>query len=286
MENKILVTNIQRFSLYDGPGIRTTIFLKGCSIRCPWCSNPENLSKSIQNYMKNGTKGVYGKYYSPESLYKEILKDKTFYGEYNFNNDNRRKLEIELLPGGVTFSGGECLLQIDALLPLLEILKYEQIHMAIETSLFVPEDYLFRAIEYINFYYVDIKILNREKCLGILSGDIELFMKNADILLYSGKSVVLRIPVIGGYTDNIENRNDIFNFISKYIKSSQVNILGIELIKEHNLGIEKYKSLSVYNKGYKEPVYSGITDIFMEQYKKELEECIGKKIPVKICSIG
>lgn len=286
MENKLLVTNIQRFSLHDGPGIRTTIFLKGCSIRCPWCSNPENLSKSIQNYMKNGTKGVYGKYYSPESLYKEILKDKAFYGEYNFNNDNRRKLEIELLPGGVTFSGGECLLQIDALLPLLEILKYEKIHMAIETSLFVPEDYLFRAIEYINFYYVDIKILNKEKCLGILSGDIELFMKNADILLYSGKPVVLRIPVIGGYTGNTENRNDILNFISKYIKSSQVNILGIELIKEHNLGIEKYKSLSVYNKGYKEPVYFGITNIFMEQYKKELEECIGKKIPVKICSIG
>lgn len=68
---KILLTNIQRFSLYDGPGIRTTIFLKGCSLRCPWCSNPENLISVPQNYIKDGISGIYGKYYSQDELVSE-----------------------------------------------------------------------------------------------------------------------------------------------------------------------------------------------------------------------
>ena len=77
-EKNILLTNIQRFSLHDGPGIRTTVFLKGCSLRCPWCSNPENLKPHPEKYMKDGIDGIYGKYYSASELVKECLKDKNF----------------------------------------------------------------------------------------------------------------------------------------------------------------------------------------------------------------
>ena len=75
----ILVTNIQRFSLHDGPGIRTTVFLKGCSVCCPWCSNPENISFEKQPFVKKGIKGEYGKYLSTNDLIFECLKDKEFY---------------------------------------------------------------------------------------------------------------------------------------------------------------------------------------------------------------
>lgn len=77
--NEIILTNIQRFSLHDGPGIRTTVFLKGCSLQCPWCSNPENLKPYLQVYVKDGVLGVYGKYYTQEGLLHECLKDKAFY---------------------------------------------------------------------------------------------------------------------------------------------------------------------------------------------------------------
>lgn len=82
----ILLTNIQRFSLHDGPGIRTTVFLKGCSLRCPWCSNPEK-------YVNNGLSGVYGREYNTDELYIEVVKDLAFYdGDWS-------SLELEEMPG-------------------------------------------------------------------------------------------------------------------------------------------------------------------------------------------
>lgn len=107
----MLITNIQRFSLHDGPGIRTTIFLKGCSLRCPWCSNPENIKPYPEKYYKDGIEGIYGKNYTCDEVYNEIIKDRAFYDEN----------------GGVTFSGGEALLYVNELLPLLEKLKKERI---------------------------------------------------------------------------------------------------------------------------------------------------------------
>lgn len=117
----MIITNIQRFSLHDGPGIRTTVFLKGCSIRCPWCSNPENINHQIESYVKDGKEGFYGKEYSVDQVLKEVLKDKIFY------EDN----------GGVTFSGGEALLYAKELLPLMEQIKQNNISIAVETCLFV-----------------------------------------------------------------------------------------------------------------------------------------------------
>lgn len=140
----MLITNIQRFSLHDGPGIRTTVFLKGCSIKCPWCSNPENIKNYPEVYYKDGVKGIYGKEFSLDEIYAEIVKDRVFY------EDN----------GGVTFSGGESLLYVDELLPLMNKLKKENITIAVETCLFVPRQKLEKVIPYIDFFYVDMKILD------------------------------------------------------------------------------------------------------------------------------
>lgn len=281
----MLVTNIQRFSLHDGPGIRTTVFLKGCSLRCPWCSNPENLMPYAQKYIKDGKVGTYGIHYGIDELYDEIIKDRAFYigdcTDYNITEPE----QLNHLPGGVTFSGGECLLHMAELYPLLERLNREHIHTTVETCLFVPMHNLELAIQKIDLFYVDIKMLDVEDCKVNLHGELSCYLSNLDKLLRSGKPVVLRVPVIGGYTDGIENRDLVSNLISSYIMKPSINILKIELIKEHNLGINKYQALRECNEGYVIPSYRGVSQKLMEQYRASLIEQIGGEVPVDICSI-
>lgn len=162
----MIITNIQRSSLHDGPGIRTTVFLKGCSIRCPWCSNPENINHQIESYVKDGKEGFYGKEYSVDQVLKEVLKDKIFY------EDN----------GGVTFSGGEALLYAKKLLPLMQQIKQNNISIAVESSLFVPSSYLEMVIPYVDNFYVDLKVMDKERCSFLLKGNLDLFKSNLAIL--------------------------------------------------------------------------------------------------------
>lgn len=288
-EKNILLTNIQRFSLHDGPGIRTTVFLKGCSIHCPWCSNPENLLHREQRYVKmnhNGKveeEGTYVKWYSPDELYSEVIKDKAFYGSCNAN----LATYLDSLPGGVTFSGGECMLQMKELDPMLQRLNDEQIHTIVETSLFCSSVQLSIAIKHIDLFYVDIKVLNDDLCSSSLGGRIELYKNNLVTLLNSGKPVVFRLPVIGGYTDSEENRKAVVELIESKAKSYS-NLLKIEILKEHNLGTNKYQSLIDGGNEIMLPEYNGVSDELMGQYKIEIEEglrIVGSSIPVEICKI-
>ena len=273
MDAKILLTYIQRFSLHDGPGIRTTVFLKGCSLRCPWCSNPENLSSVRQSYIKNGVKGTYGRYVTTEELVCECLKDRFFY-EGKLNDSKLWRIcsadQIESLPGGVTFSGGEALLQMNALIPTIKKLHQNSVHVAVETALFVTPALVKLAIKYIDFFYVDMKIMNAERCREIEKGNLKQYLSNLDVLMNSDVPVIIRVPVIGGHTDDEKNRQDVKKLLRRY------KPLKIELIKEHNLGESKYKSLGL------EMSYIGVEDSLMDQYKKELVE-IG--VPVEICRI-
>lgn len=279
--NKILLTNIQRFSLHDGPGIRTTVFLKGCSLRCPWCSNPENLLSQPQSYIKDGIQGTYGRYYESEELIKECLKDKAFY-EGKLNDPAYWSITdanlIEQLPGGITFSGGEALLQADALVPVISALHDNNIHIAVETCLFVPPTNLNLALEKVDFFYVDVKILSPDRCKSVEHGNLDLYLSNLDRLLTwtdktgHHKPVVIRIPVIGSYTDDPTNRKLVHDLLNKCRES----ILKIELIKEHNLGESKYRSLGM------QLDYHGVEDELMEEYKRELSD-LG--ILTEICKI-
>lgn len=255
--NKILATNIQRFSLHDGPGIRTTVFLKGCSLRCPWCSNPENLNPYPEPYIKDGREGVYGKEYTPDKILTEVMKDKNFYEP----------------DGGVTFSGGEALLQAEAILPVIKKIQEAGITTAVETCLFVPIENLEVLIPYIDFFYVDIKIMDEVRCREKIKGNLNLYKQNLDMLCRS-KEITVRIPVIGGYTDDVENRK----LVIEEIKRHESSIVKIEMLKEHNLGKSKYISL-----GLEPPEFYGVSDELMEQYKKEIEEAVD--IPVEICKI-
>ena len=240
------LTSIQRFSTYDGPGIRTTLFTKGCSIRCPWCSNPENLIYDIQDYRtESGIKKTYGRDYSVEEVFEICMRDKEFYG------DN----------GGVTASGGEALLQALGLSELFTLLNDADISCGIETSLYAPTTNLKLLLPKLDFLYVDMKILNKEDAKKHLSGDLEIYNNNLDYLFgnYSKEKIIVRIPIVKGYTDNKENMSECRKILEKY------KPFRCEIFSVHNLGAAKYKSLGAE---YKQ--FETIDNDTLEKYKDYL----------------
>lgn len=248
IQNKLMITNIQRMCFHDGPGIRTTVFTKGCTLHCPWCSNPENLSSAPEFYEKDGVKGVYGQEYTAEELVKILLRDRDFWGE----------------DGGVTFSGGEALLQADALRGVLELLKDKGVHTAVETALFVPEMHLEKIIPYVDCFIVDVKILDRTECRSVLGGDISVYLKNVEILCEAGKIKLFRVPCCPEYTFTEENKKRLLEFFKKFCSSGQKEV-PVQLFEIHGLGEKKYESL-------KRPMWKseGIEETYLHEYKEIL----------------
>lgn len=231
----VRITNIQHFSLHDGPGIRTTVFLKGCSINCPWCANPECISPKIE--------GEFGYDIHLDKLENEIIEDKPFYKT----------------GGGVTFSGGEPLLQIKDLEPLLKSLKNENIHICFETALFVPEKYLKIAEKYADEFIVDIKILKEKECKQILNGDINQYLNNIPCLDLN--KTTFRIP-LNEFTLTCENINLISDLLKKF-KAKK-----LEIFKIHNLARKKYETLN------KEFYFKEVPDIQVQEVYMKFKEII------------
>ena len=252
MNNKLIISNIQRFSLSDGEGIRTTVFIKGCSLKCPWCANPENINNHIEKYydLERNFYGTFGFEITLNNLYEEIIKDKIYYEN-----------------GGVTFSGGEPLLWIKELEPLLIKLKKERINICFETSLYIPVDNLKLAIKYADFIITDLKILDKDLVSSVLKNNLDLYLKNIEYLFknYDNTKIVIRIPVSNEYVlSNIEEYKKI---IKKY------NPSRVEIFKLHNLGEKKYKLLNKKITNFEE-----VSDDRLNDFKNE----IGKICNVKV----
>ncbi len=220
-QKDILITNIQRMCFHDGPGIRTTVFLKGCTIHCPWCSNPENISFVPEEYCYEGKKSIYGKIYEKNQLVDELMKDIKFW-----NNG-----------GGVTFSGGEALAYSVELEGVFLELKKAGVHVAVETALFVNDRLLDIALKYVDLFIIDIKVLNEETCSLCLGGDIKQYRKNVNKIYESGKDMLFRIPCNYEYTLTQQNKEEIKRFISEY------KGVEAELFAVHDLAQAKYASL-------------------------------------------
>ena len=226
----VLITNVQRFCLHDGPGIRTTVFLKGCNLRCPWCANPESISMSLEVYGASDEHALYGKEYNEEELVALILRDEVFFGE----------------GGGVTFSGGEPLLQMKNMETVFGKLKEKGIHICIETALFASEESLEIAIKYVDLFYVDLKILNAEKCQKIIGGNLGVYMENLETLFAKTNHVIFRMPMIIPYTisqnegeeDMCDNLKCALTILEKY------RPMALELVQGHNLAEKKYELLN------------------------------------------
>ncbi len=246
----IRITNVQRMCFDDGPGIRTTVFLKGCGIHCPWCSNPENLTFAKQEYSLPNEDGVmhgcYGRDYSWEELKKIMMKDNMFWGK----------------EGGVTFSGGEALLQALELEPLMKSLKESRISMGVETSLFVPRHLLELSARYIDFYYVDVKILDKELCKTVLGGDIDLYQSNVEWLSNHTNQITFRVPCSKEYVLQDNNRKLLCGFLSRYSQ------FPVEIFSVHHLGDKKYQAL-----GRQVPDIEPVADNDLSSFQEELKEC-------------
>ncbi|QQO09830.1 glycyl-radical enzyme activating protein [Breznakiella homolactica] len=248
----VLITDIQRTCLHDGPGIRTTVFFKGCSLHCPWCANPETIFFQKEYYydeslcVKNNNTcicnekcpilrggsivnfncpihaiNIFGVQYSSRDLYDEIILDLPFFRD----------------SGGVTFSGGEPLLQLHRIRDLLRRLINAKIHICVETSLFVPDFFLKSVFEYINIFYVDLKILSSEECKNLLGGDIKVFYNNLEILFLQKVDMIFRIPLVNELTSSQQNIDLICNVIQRY------RPLKVECFNVHQLAEKKYKLL-------------------------------------------
>lgn len=227
----VRITNIQHFSLHDGQGIRTTVFLKGCNLKCPWCANPECISSKIQ--------GKFGYDIHLDKLEHEIIKDKPFYKT----------------GGGVTFSGGEPLLQIKNLEPLLKSLKNENIHICFETALFVPEKYLKIAEKYADEFIVDIKMIDSKNCEKVIGGKIRQYLTNLETL--DMEKTTFRIPIT---KFSLKDTELILNLL-KYFKPKH-----LEIFELHNLAKSKYDILN--KKQYYEKIDDNQINEFYDNLKK------------------
>lgn len=295
MSSKGLIFDIQSFSVHDGPGCRTNVFFTGCPLQCKWCANPESWVKNkhvmfAENVCKwdkdcracrticphnsikfddNGKPSIKWtickdcqtfdcvsicpnnsfkqcvKEYTVEELMKILLRD--------FNNWGSG--------GGVTFSGGEPLMHHEFLIEVLKKCHERQIHKAIETSGYAKEEVFLKIFNYIDFAFIDVKNIDRDKHKEGTGVYNDLILSNIEALKKSpwrGR-LVLRQPTIAGYNDSDENAYRLIEFMNKN------SLYEINLLKFHRLGLTKWNQLG---KDYEYSNHGDMTDEKMEHLQE------------------
>lgn len=259
----IRISNIEKFATHDGPGIRTTVFLKGCFLHCPWCANPETWKsepvlmhdakkcvecktcmhvcergaisfpfqwdmdkciycKKCENYCLQDAISFAGKDMEINGVIKEVLKDKDYFDQSN---------------GGITISGGEPFMQLDAFLELIKQCKNNGLHVAVETTGNYCLDTLKEALPYIDLFLMDLKHLDAQKLKDITGGNLDLILNNFKYLAqHCPNKVIVRMPVIPRFNDDI--CEDVIRFCAN-LKLSEVNLLPF-----HTMGKSKWNQLN------------------------------------------
>lgn len=241
------IFDIQRFSVHDGPGIRTTVFFSGCSLSCRWCHNPEGLKKAaVLCYDREecigcgrcrgdltpaaaalcpiGAKHLCGGEQSVADIMNTVLADRDFYGK----------------EGGMTLSGGECLLQPDAAAALFACAKDAGLHTAADTAGNVPWEAFARTLEVCDLYLYDLKCASPDRHRAFCGDDNRRILDNLMRLAGMGKPFWLRVPVIPGFNDTKEEMTAI-----AAIAASLPAAPCVTLIPYHGLGAKKYRALGI-----------------------------------------
>lgn len=246
-----VITDIQKFSLHDGEGIRTTVFLKGCNMRCGWCHNPETIERAPQylfyegkcihcghcDNCPTGARVLVGRQMGVEEVFKEIAADEPYYQSSG---------------GGVTLSGGEPLIQSDFAAALLQRCHEAGIRTAIETNLSLPYERIEKMLPWLDHVFFDIKLWNDKEHLAATGVSNVIVLENARKLAQTGKPAVVRTPLVPGLTATEAN----IGAIAAYVHTLP-NVVAYELLNFNPLGEEKYKALgrkSAY--GEKRPLKS------------------------------
>ena len=265
---KGLIFDIKRYAIHDGPGIRTTVFFKGCPLRCPWCHNPEGqesipeviaypercedecdlcLSVCPQDAISKNGKSI--KIDQDRCDLCKKCKDVCVYealeiaGQELTDKEVLKEIEkdrifFEESDGGLTCSGGEPLMQPDFLMSILELAKKRGIHTAVDTSGYASFDVLDRISKNTDFFLYDIKILDDKKHKKFTGVSNQVILENLKKLSETGKPIAARIPVVPGVNDDEENIRGIAGYLL-----SLKNIMHINLLPLHRGGTEKYKRL-------------------------------------------
>ena len=242
------IFDIQRFSVHDGPGIRTIIFFKGCALRCRWCCNPESQSFEIQTMNMDGKEKVVGKDITVAELMETILRDMPYY---------RRS------GGGVTLSGGEATLQPEFAEALLRTCKQYGVNTAIESTAIADFTVIQHFLPFIDTYLMDIKHINSKKHEEFTTKPNERILENAKKLDKYANKLIIRVPVIPTFNATKEEIGEIAKFVSELENTNEIHLLPY-----HKFGTDKYRWLG---REYKMGNIDTPSDELMEEFKKTVE---------------
>ena len=230
----VTIFDIKRFAVHDGPGIRTTVFLKGCPLRCWWCHNPESQDKEpvrvdimrkVNGKHVPGEK-VYGEHMEVDQVVETLIRDAHFYEESG---------------GGVTFSGGEPLMQPEGLLLLLEASKMHGIHTCVDTSGYASWEQFDRILNLTDLFLFDLKNMDPELHKAYTGMDNGPILSNADKLLDKGARLIFRIPVIPGINTSKSEVADMVRFL----KERAEKMTEVHLLPYHRIAENKYQRLKM-----------------------------------------
>lgn len=267
MKDKALIMDIKHFAVHDGDGIRTTVFFKGCPLKCVWCHNPEGLYAApsysyiehkcigcgecasvcdqnvhsfnngkhlidrsrctfcgkCENVCLGGAIRIYGKKMAIDEILPELLKDRSFYDNSN---------------GGVTLSGGECLLQANFCSELLKALKNETINTAVDTCGVVPQEAFDKVMPFTDKFLYDIKAFSPDTHRRATGMSNEQIIENLFYIDKAGKSIEVRIPLVPDY--NLIEIPDIAKLLARL-----KNLTKVRILPYHNLAVSKYTAIGL-----------------------------------------
>lgn len=250
----INIFNIQKFSLHDGPGIRTVVFFKGCPLTCKWCSNPESQSPHPQTLWNSGNAIPCGEAKSIDEIMEEVMQDKDFYEESG---------------GGLTLSGGEVLMQPNGAAALLEEAQKNGLHTAIETCGYAPLSSLQQVAAYTNLILFDLKHHNSEQHLIYTGVSNEPIIQNLEWVASNHNATLVRIPVIPTVNDTLDDAQK-FCILLKGMGIKKVNLLLF-----HQFGTKKYEQLHIsYSMKDAKPLYPEDLTNYVSVFKEHALEVI------------
>jgi len=225
LNTKGRIFDIQRYSIHDGYGIRTIVFLKGCYLRCRWCSNPESQEWEIQSMLIHGKPKLIGQDVTVAEVMETVKRDRPYYRRTG---------------GGLTLSGGEALAQPEFALALLRAARDSNINTALESTAYADFATIEKLLPYLDQYLLDIKHMSAQKHKEYIGESNELILENAKKIVDSGLTEVsIRIPVIPGFNDTPLEINEIGTFAKNL-----GGVKRIHLLPYHRLGQDKYEGLN------------------------------------------
>ena len=275
IERKATIFNIQKYNMYDGPGVRTLIFFQGCPLRCKWCANPEGMIRKPRIMFKSNMcvdcgacvdVCPVGKHvFSNETMKHEVRRDidcigcgncvdaclksalsvvgevKTISELLEIVEEDRTFYEVS--GGGVTLGGGEVLMQPEAASSLLMACKQEGINTAIETCGYAKLESVLKVAEFTDLFLFDIKHINSDKHFQWTGVRNEQILENLQELLRRKYNVKIRMPLLKGVNDCQDDIENVMKFLTPF--KDYKNFKGVDLLPYHKMGVNKYNQLGI-----------------------------------------